>query len=55
VRVLVEASDGGVTGAVQQALREDLGLRVQVQLVAPRALPRHELKAQRVVRRPAER
>jgi phenylacetate-CoA ligase len=51
LRVLVEAPDDGVAGAVQQALREDLGLRAQVQVVAPRTLPRHELKARRIVRR----
>jgi phenylacetate-CoA ligase len=49
VRVLVEAPDDGIVGAVQQALRVDLGLRLQVRAVAPRTLPRHELKARRVV------
>jgi phenylacetate-CoA ligase len=51
VRVLVEAPDDGVVGAVQQALRVDLGLRLQVRGVAPGTLPRHELKARRVVRK----
>ena len=51
VRVLVEAPDDGVVGAVQQALRVDLGIRLLVEAVAPRTLPRQELKARRVVRR----
>jgi phenylacetate-CoA ligase len=51
VRLLVEAPDDGVVVAVQQALRVDLGIRLEVRPVPPRTLPRHELKARRVVRR----
>jgi phenylacetate-CoA ligase len=49
--VLVEAEDPGLARAVQTALRVELGLRLEVRAVPPRALPRHELKARRVVRR----
>jgi hypothetical protein len=35
---------------VQEALRVGLGLRLEVRSVPPRSLPRHELKARRVVR-----
>jgi phenylacetate-coenzyme A ligase PaaK-like adenylate-forming protein len=38
-------------GAVQDALRMGLGIRLEVARVAPRSLPRFELKAKRVVRR----
>jgi phenylacetate-CoA ligase len=51
VRVLVEAADAHVARALQEALRADLGIRIEVQTVAPRTLPRYELKARRVVRR----
>jgi phenylacetate-CoA ligase len=51
VRLLVEAPDDGIVVAVQQALRVDLGLRLEVRPVPPRTLPRHELKARRVVRK----
>ena len=53
IRVLVETADPAVVPALAQALRVDLGLRLQVQAVPPRTLPRHELKARRVVRLPA--
>jgi phenylacetate-CoA ligase len=55
-RVLIEVDGGGdgarpVRDAVQEALRASLGLRLEVACVAPRTLPRWELKARRVVRR----
>jgi phenylacetate-CoA ligase len=53
VRVLVEIDDERAVGAVQHALRVGLGIRLEVARVAPRSLPRFELKARRVVRRPA--
>ena len=51
VSVLVECPEAGLTRAVQDAFRVDLGLRLEVRAVPPRSLPRHELKARRVVRR----
>ena len=51
VRVLVELEDAGAERAVQDALRAGLGIRLEVARVAPRSLPRFELKARRVVRR----
>jgi phenylacetate-CoA ligase len=50
VRVLLEARDPATVGSVQEALRVGLGLRLEVRSVPPRSLPRHELKARRVVR-----
>jgi phenylacetate-CoA ligase len=52
VRVLVEV-DGGADGArrVQDALRVNLGIRLEVAPVGAGSLPRFELKARRVVRR----
>jgi phenylacetate-CoA ligase len=50
VRVLLEARDPATVGSVQEALRIGLGLRLEVRSVPPRSLPRHELKARRVVR-----
>jgi phenylacetate-CoA ligase len=50
IRVVVETSDSAVTAALAQAFRTDLGLRLEVRPVPPRTLPRHELKARRVVR-----
>jgi phenylacetate-CoA ligase len=51
-RVLIEVA-GSATSArdIQEALRASLGIRLEVSLVEPRTLPRHELKARRVVRR----
>jgi phenylacetate-CoA ligase len=51
-RVLIEVA-GSTTSArdIQEALRASLGIRLEVSLVEPRTLPRHELKARRVVRR----
>jgi phenylacetate-CoA ligase len=57
VRLLVEVGDGGaseVTAAVQEAVRVDLGIRIEVTAVAGRSLPRYELKARRLVRRLAD-
>jgi phenylacetate-CoA ligase len=51
VCVLVEAEETGLARAVQSSFRVDLGIRLEVRAVAPRSLPRHELKARRVVRR----
>jgi phenylacetate-CoA ligase len=51
LRVLLEVEDASVTVAVREAFRTDLGLRLQVDAVPPRSLPRYELKARRVVRR----
>lgn len=51
VRVLVELDDSADTATIQQALREAIGIRFEVRAVAPRSLPRWELKARRVVRR----
>jgi phenylacetate-CoA ligase len=53
VRLLVEAGDGeaGVARRIQEAVRVDLGIRIEVAPVPPRSLPRHELKARRLVRR----
>jgi phenylacetate-CoA ligase len=53
-RVLIEVDpgngeEGTMRDAVQQALRVALGVRLAVECVAPGALPRWELKAQRVV------
>ncbi|MGH7324437.1 MAG: phenylacetate--CoA ligase family protein [Candidatus Rokuibacteriota bacterium] len=51
VCVLVEAADAGLCRSVQEAFRVDLGIRLEVRAVPPRTLPRHELKARRVVRK----
>ncbi|MBI2219550.1 MAG: phenylacetate--CoA ligase family protein [Candidatus Rokubacteria bacterium] len=51
VRLNVEAGDRVAARLVQQALRVDLGIRVDVVAVPPGTLPRWELKAKRVVRR----
>lgn len=51
VRVLVETGDEHAARVLQEALRADLGIRIEVQTVPPRTLPRYELKARRVVRR----
>jgi phenylacetate-CoA ligase len=50
VRVLVEVDDSTLGARVQEALRATLGIRLEVVPVAPRSLPRWELKARRVVR-----
>lgn len=51
VRVLIEVEDSTLGPAVQEAMRAALGIRLEVVPVAPRSLPRWELKARRVVRR----
>jgi phenylacetate-CoA ligase len=51
VCVLLEAADAALCRTVQEAFRVDLGIRLEVRAVPPRTLPRHELKARRVVRR----
>jgi phenylacetate-CoA ligase len=51
VCVLVECAEHGLERAVQEAFRVGLGIRLEVRPVPPRTLPRHELKARRVVRR----
>jgi phenylacetate-coenzyme A ligase PaaK-like adenylate-forming protein len=59
VRLLIEI-DGSAGPAervrqtvdgVGQAVRRDLGIRIEVTAVPARTLPRYELKARRVVRR----
>jgi len=56
VRLLLEVHDGAahVPVAVQEALRVDLGIRVEVVTVPPQSLPRYELKARRLIRRAME-
>src|SRR5438876_5393554 len=51
VCVLIELADTAGVRPVQEALREALGIRLEVAAVPPRSLPRYELKARRVVRR----
>jgi phenylacetate-CoA ligase len=59
VRLLLEIAGGGQPGdgeqatlaGVAEAVRRDLGIRVEVAAVPIRTLPRYELKARRVVRR----
>ena len=51
VRLLIELEDAAGARPVQEALREALGIRLEVAAVPPKSLPRHELKARRVVRR----
>ena len=50
VRVLVEVDDARVPDALRRSFSADLGIRLEVRAVPPRSLPRHELKAKRVVR-----
>jgi phenylacetate-CoA ligase len=53
VRLLLEVGDaaGEVLASLQEALRVDLGIRVEVVRAPVRSLPRYELKARRLVRR----
>jgi phenylacetate-CoA ligase len=53
VRLVLEVREGAgpVPLAVQEAVRVDLGIRVEVATVPPGSLPRYELKARRLVRR----
>jgi phenylacetate-CoA ligase len=55
VRLLLEIRDDAarVAAAVREAVRIDLGIRVEVAPVPSRSLPRYELKARRLVRREA--
>jgi hypothetical protein len=43
-----------VVAAVQEAVRVDLGIRVEAVPVPGQSLPRYELKARRLVRRAAD-
>jgi phenylacetate-CoA ligase len=56
VRLLLEVqgSAAPVVAAVQEAVRVDLGIRVEAVPVPGRSLPRYELKARRLVRRAAD-
>jgi hypothetical protein len=52
VRLLVEVDRApAVMAALAETVRVDLGIRVDVVSVPARSLPRHELKARRLVRR----
>jgi phenylacetate-CoA ligase len=51
IRVLVELEDAAGASRVQEALRVDLGIRLEVATVPLGSLPRYELKARRVVRK----
>ncbi|MFI5377602.1 MAG: phenylacetate--CoA ligase family protein, partial [Candidatus Rokuibacteriota bacterium] len=53
VRLLLEVRGhaGPVVAAVQEAVRVDLGIRVEAVPVPGQSLPRYELKARRLVRR----
>jgi phenylacetate-CoA ligase len=56
VRLLLEVTGHAtpVVAAVQEAVRVDLGIRVEAVPVPGRSLPRYELKARRLVRRASE-
>jgi phenylacetate-CoA ligase len=53
VRLLLEVQGHAdpVVAAVQEAVRVDLGIRVEAVPVPEQSLPRYELKARRLVRR----
>ncbi|MBI2528444.1 MAG: phenylacetate--CoA ligase family protein [Candidatus Rokubacteria bacterium] len=54
VRLLLEIAESQprqVAAAVQEALRVDLGIRIETVPAPPQSLPRYELKARRLVRR----
>ncbi len=53
LRVLIETEGRDTAAAVREAFRAELGIRLDVVTVPPRSLPRYELKARRVVRKPA--
>jgi phenylacetate-CoA ligase len=55
VRLLLEINGqpAAVVAAVQEAVRVDLGIRVEAVPVPEQSLPRYELKARRLVRRPS--
>jgi phenylacetate-CoA ligase len=56
VRLLLEVNGHApaVVAAVQEAVRVDLGIRVEAVPVPGHSLPRYELKARRLVRRASE-
>jgi phenylacetate-CoA ligase len=56
VRLLLEVNGHAqaVVAAVQEAVRVDLGIRVEAVPVPGQSLPRYELKARRLVRRASE-
>jgi len=56
VRLLLEVTENAmpVVAAVQEAVRVDLGIRVEAVPVPGQSLPRYELKARRLVRRSSE-
>ncbi|HET7875703.1 MAG TPA: phenylacetate--CoA ligase family protein [Methylomirabilota bacterium] len=56
VRVLVEINGSApeVPPAIREAVRVDLGIRIDVVPVPARSLPRYELKAKRLVRRASD-
>jgi phenylacetate-CoA ligase len=56
VRLLLEVAGDArsVVAAVQEAVRVDLGIRVEAVPVPGQSLPRYELKARRLVRRASE-
>jgi phenylacetate-CoA ligase len=56
VRLLLEVQEGAaqMLTAVQEAVRVDLGIRVEVAAVPLQSLPRYELKARRLIRRAME-
>ena len=56
VRLLLEVRGqaGAVVASVQEAVRVDLGIRVEAVPVPGQSLPRYELKARRLVRRAAD-
>jgi phenylacetate-CoA ligase len=53
VRLLIELGEGtaAIPPALQEAVRVDLGIRIEVVPVPVQSLPRYELKARRLVRR----
>jgi phenylacetate-CoA ligase len=53
VCVRVEGGEDGLVQRLHESFRTELGIRVDVAVVSPGSLPRFELKARRVVRRPA--
>jgi hypothetical protein len=55
-RLLLEVNGHAqaVVAAVQEAVRVDLGIRVEAVPVPGQSLPRYELKARRLVRRASE-
>ena len=56
VRLLLEVQGQAraVVAAVQEAVRVDLGIRVEAVSVPGQSLPHYELKARRLVRRAAD-